>query len=160
MAVGKTTLGRKVAELLEMPFVDLDETIASHRQKSVPEIFSSEGEQAFRRLESQALRLLVSPPSPPAVVATGGGAFTVARNRTLMIEAGTTVWLDAPFDAIRRRADSDQRPLWVEPERARELAESRKKYYGLATYHLKLENDSEEESTERLYRLLAAHRNA
>ena len=112
MASGKTTFGRALAARLAIPFIDLDEAVAAGAGMSVPEIFRREGEEGFRRRESEMLRRLCAA-ARPAVVACGGGTPCRPGNMEMMSEAGLTVWLRAGIPCIVRRIleAGDTRPV-------------------------------------------------
>lgn len=110
MGVGKSTVGRKLAETLSAPFVDSDEEIEKAAGLTVQEIFDKLGEPEFRRGERRVIERLVN--GPPIVLATGGGAFMDASTRALLKEKATTVWLRADLDLIWKRVNRrDTRPL-------------------------------------------------
>jgi shikimate kinase len=110
MGVGKSTVGRKLAESLSAPFVDSDEEIEKAAGLSVQEIFALHGEPEFRRGERRVIERLLN--GPPIVLATGGGAYMDAATRTMMKEKATTVWLRADLDLIWKRVNRrDTRPL-------------------------------------------------
>ena len=109
---GKSRVGREVARLLGRPFVDTDEEIERRAGRPVHAIFETEGEPAFRALERQVLQEALA--GPPAVVATGGGAFVDAENRALMLRSGVVVCLEARPETLLRRLGSGRgavRPL-------------------------------------------------
>ncbi len=111
MGSGKSTIGRKVAALMGMNFIDLDKYIEERNFKSVPDIFAQEGEKAFREKERQAL-LEVSQ-FEEIVIGTGGGAPCFFDNMKLMNEAGITIYL-APDNATlasRLLKSKTERPL-------------------------------------------------
>lgn len=153
MGTGKTTLGRQVAERMGLSFVDLDEQIERSSGMGISEIFEGEGEEGFRRRESQALLALLEKPEP-VVVATGGGAFTVEANRLLMKSAGVVVWLDVPIVEILARIEGGERPLWKTPQEVRALHERRQGCYQQAHHRLALDGAGPDEAVERLHRLL------
>jgi shikimate kinase len=110
---GKTTMGRRLAKLLDMPFVDADEEISrAAGGLSVSEIFSERGEDEFRRLERLVIARLLKD-NPPHVLATGGGAFMNAETRAAMREGAITIWLRADFDLLLSRVKRKRksRPL-------------------------------------------------
>lgn len=112
MGCGKTTLGRAVAQLASLPFVDLDEYIEQHEGQSVSDIFARDGEARFRDIELQCLSRLAAS-SRPAIIACGGGTPCREGAVDLMLRAGTVVWLRADIDRIHARLilEYDKRPL-------------------------------------------------
>jgi shikimate kinase len=115
MGSGKSSVGRHLAPLLHVRFVDLDEQIAHRAGRPVHAIFAHEGEPAFRAHERAALHELESTLHQGAVIATGGGAFAEPDLRAWMLMRGTCVWLDATLDAIELRVARDgSRPLFVD----------------------------------------------
>ena len=125
MGAGKTTVGRALARLLGAPFVDLDDAVRELEGRGPRELIDEEGEAYFREAETRALRHVLER-GDARVVATGGGAWTLARNRSLVSAHGSlSVWLDAPFELCLRRIDSegarDSRPFARDTERAQRL---------------------------------------
>lgn len=112
MGSGKSTLGKKLATLLSLEFVDLDVYIEQQEKKSVPEIFASLGEAQFRQLESTALHTL-SKSSSKKIIALGGGSLLVEHNRLLVSTSGYLVYLQLPAAALFKRLqeNSGDRPL-------------------------------------------------
>ena len=111
MGSGKSTIGRKVAALLGMNFIDLDKYIEERNFKSVPDIFAQEGEEAFREKERQALREVAQ--FEDIVVGTGGGAPCFFDNMQRMNDAGITIYLapDNETLAFRLLKSKTERPL-------------------------------------------------
>ena len=110
MGAGKTTVGRRLAARLSIPFTDADAEIVAAAGQSISDIFADHGEAAFRDGERRVIARLLE--NGPQVLATGGGAFTDAETRGKIAERGISVWLRADFDTlfqrVRRRND---RPL-------------------------------------------------
>lgn len=110
MGAGKTSIGRRVAARLGLPFVDSDEEIERAAGRSVADIFESYGEPEFRDLERRVLRRLLS--GQVQVIATGGGAFIDESTRALMCDQCITIWLQADVETLARRVrGNDKRPL-------------------------------------------------
>ncbi|MBN8728598.1 MAG: shikimate kinase [Xanthomonadales bacterium] len=120
MGAGKTTVGRHIAELFRLPFLDLDQEIEARTGAAVSLIFELEGEAGFRRREGAMLEALAT--RQGIVLATGGGAVLAAANRELLARRGFVVWLDAPVEAQLARLERDrQRPLLQSPDRRERL---------------------------------------
>lgn len=121
MGTGKTTLGQRLADRLGWRYLDSDEQVEAATGRTVREIFESDGEPAFRKLETQALELAVAE-GPNSVIAVAGGAILRDDNRALIRRSGTVVWLRATIDTLTRRvAHGDHRPLLGDdPHRALE----------------------------------------
>ncbi|MCQ0987006.1 shikimate kinase [Jiella marina] len=110
MGAGKTTVGRRVATLLSLPFVDSDAEIEQVSTMSVPELFEAYGEPEFRALEARVIARLAQ--EGPQVIATGGGAFMNAETRSLLADSAVTVWLKADLDTLMERVGRrGDRPL-------------------------------------------------
>jgi len=138
---GKSTIGKILAESLNRPFVDLDVEIEAQSGMSIPEIFASEGESGFREREHQALRGMLTPEE--RIVALGGGALTIARNRELAETWGQVILLKAPPQTLltRLRADSIERPLLTgdAEDKLRALLERRGAHY--ASFPIQIDTD-------------------
>ena len=136
MASGKSTVGPVLAAKLGRPFLDLDRLIEAHAGCTIAELIQRDGEEAFRQLETATLRQTIQ--GAAAVIAPGGGAITRAENRTLMQDAGTILWLDAPFALCWQRiqADGATRPLAPDEASARARYEQRLPLYQSAHLHI------------------------
>jgi shikimate kinase len=110
MGAGKTSIGRRLAQRLGLPFVDADHEIESAAGCTVEEIFERYGEAAFRDGERKIIQRLLE--GPPHVLATGGGAFMDPETRARIKAAGISVWLKADLDVLTRRVSRrTNRPL-------------------------------------------------
>jgi shikimate kinase len=110
MGAGKTTVGRRLAALLRLPFIDADEEIEKAAGLTIPEIFELRGEAEFRQGERRVIARLLQ--GAPHVLATGGGAFMNDETRALVKAHATSVWLRADLDVLMRRVEKrDTRPL-------------------------------------------------
>lgn len=134
MATGKSTVGRRVAELEGVPFEDLDERVERRVGVSVSEIFASRGEHEFRQLEREELERVLGDPSR-RVVALGGGALLDRELRLQALEHATVVTLEAPVEVVVTRSLGAPRPLLSVSDptsRARDLMETRRSAYAEA----------------------------
>lgn len=113
MGSGKTTVGKRVARLLNSEFIDLDDVVSKSHGSSVREIFSQHGEEVFRDYESAALAETLIDRNSSLVLATGGGAVIRQSNREIIsVSADHVVWLDASVDDLVRRTQTNSgRPL-------------------------------------------------
>jgi shikimate kinase len=155
MGVGKSTLGRQLAESLGWSFVDSDAAIEADQAASIVRIFQEVGEARFREIERRTIAALASS-GDRTVVACGGGAYCDAESRTVMDRCGVTVWIDQPFDRIwRRRAElAGSRPLLRREAEARALYEQRVPIYALAALRVEVAEGAIEKALEDLLRSL------
>ena len=131
MGAGKSTIGRRLATRLGVPFVDADAEIERAAGQTVQEIFDAHGETEFRRGEERVIARLLD--GEPKVIATGGGAFVNDRTRKRIKDKGISIWLRAEIPVLLERVSrNNARPLLKRdnPERVlRKLAEERYRYY-------------------------------
>ena len=148
MGVGKSTIGRRLATRLGLPFVDADDEIERAAGMSVQEIFDTYGEAQFRDGERRVIARLID--GTPKVIATGGGAFVNDDTRRLILEKAVAVWLNADVGILVERVSRrDGRPL-LKGRNAREvltrLAAEREPFYAEAPIHV-MSTDSPHDAT-------------
>ncbi len=134
MGVGKTTVGRRLAQKLRRPFFDSDDEIETASGRTVAGYFRDHGEVEFRDGERRVIDRLLDGSS--IVLATGGGAFIPKETRNILNERALTVWLQGDFDTIMERVSrKNTRPLLQVPDpqaRMRELMDERYPIYAKA----------------------------
>ncbi len=110
MGAGKSSIGRRLAAVLGVPFRDSDDEVERAAGQTISDIFSSLGEPAFREGERRVIARLLD--DPPHILATGGGAFVNEQTRQLIKDKAVSVWLKADIDVLARRVGrKDTRPL-------------------------------------------------
>ncbi len=110
MGAGKSSIGRRLAAKLGLPFVDADQEIEAAAGCSIEDIFALHGEAAFREGEHRVIKRLLN--GPIQVLATGGGAYMDGRTRDLIDRKALSIWLKADIDVLLRRvARRNNRPL-------------------------------------------------
>jgi len=138
MGVGKTTIGRRLARRLDLPFVDADDEIVIASGMSVSDIFERFGESHFRDGERRVIARLLD--GRPRVIATGGGAFMNAQTRALILETATAIWIDSDIDTLAERVGRrNDRPLLAGRDARSvlsDLAKLRNPVYALAPVHV------------------------
>lgn len=148
MGVGKTTVGRALAERLNRPFFDSDAEILRRTGRTVQTIFEEEGEAAFREQESAVLREAIAS-DEPSVIAVAGGAVLDEGNRKEIDDGGIVVHLDASLETLIKRLGSGEgRPLLGgDPAAAlpRLLTERQDIYHGMADIMVLVDDDSPNE---------------
>ena len=134
MGSGKTVVGKELAKILGMKFVDTDELIEKEQGVAIKAIFAAHGEDYFRDLEYEMCKKVAEMKN--VVVSTGGGAMTFQRNVEAIKNGSKVVFLDASFDVICERiGDSTSRPLFSDKQKAKQLYDERKdKYLAAADY--------------------------
>jgi shikimate kinase len=124
MASGKSAVGRELHQRLGYPLVDMDQVIEQRVGKSINAIFEEDGEDVFRRLESEVLNELKDPRAPRKIISTGGGVIGSAANRSLLRQIGFVIWLHTSEAVILERASKNRdRPLLQAPDPAAVIKE-------------------------------------
>jgi shikimate kinase len=115
MGAGKTAIGRKLSQMLCLPFVDSDHEIEAVSRMTIAELFEHYGEAEFRALEARVIERLLK--GGPQIFSTGGGAFMNEQTRLGVAERGVSVWLKADIDLLMQRvAKKPSRPLLQNPD--------------------------------------------
>jgi shikimate kinase len=159
MGVGKSTVGRRLARRLGLPFVDSDAAIEDASGYSADEVYERYGERDFRDGERRLVARLVE--GDIRVIATGGGAYVDPRTRELLNERAITVWLDAPVEILTERTGRrDTRPLLRNGNRKQtleRLSEERRPSYAEAHIHVKSGDGAHKDVVEAIIRALEDH---
>ena len=160
MGVGKSTVGRRLAKRLGLPFIDSDVAIEDAAGgASAAEVFELYGEKDFRDGERRLVARLVD--GERRVIATGGGAFVDPATRALLKARAVTVWLDAPVEVLAERTGRrDTRPLLRGPDRAETLArldEERRPKYAEADIHVRSGDGGHGDVVEAIIAALREH---
>ena len=159
MGVGKSTIGRRLALALNMPFRDADAEIEVAAGRSVSEIFQSYGEAAFRDGERRVIARLLD--EPPHVLATGGGALTHPETREVIRSKAISVWLKTDLEILARRLGRrDHRPLLVGKDPLtvlREQAAVREPLFAAADIVVETGDTSHQTSVDAVVRALKSH---
>jgi shikimate kinase len=159
MGVGKSSLGRRLAQALDLPFRDADEEIEKAAGRTIPEIFAERGEAEFRAGERRVIARLLD--EPPHVLATGGGAFVQEKTRAILKAKALTVWLKADIDTLARRVGRKEgRPLLVgkDPKTVlTAMAEARYPAYAEAELHVETGETAHTQAVQAVLDALNAH---
>ena len=159
MGVGKSTVGRRLARRLGLPFVDSDSEIEEAVGLPWGELFERYGEEDYRDGERRLVARLVD--GQIKVIATGGGVFVDPRTRELLKDKTITVWLDAPVDVLHERTSRrNTRPLLKngDPKGTLErLAELERKAYAEAHLHVRSGDGAHKEVVEAIVEALDRH---
>ncbi|WP_242218762.1 shikimate kinase [Bacillus cereus group sp. BfR-BA-01380] len=142
MGSGKTTIGKALSSALHMPVIDTDGRIEEKTKKIIRDIFSEEGEDVFRKYESEVLQSL---PTNDYIITTGGGIVEKAENREWMKEHGTVIYLYCdPYVIAERIAGDTTRPLFQKENIGSfiEKFEKRQAYYEEAIVKIDTTNKS------------------
>ncbi|AIL65122.1 Shikimate kinase 1 [Rickettsiales bacterium Ac37b] len=109
MGAGKTTIGMKLAQKLQLPFIDTDAEVAKKAGCSIADIFKYQGEEYFIKLETQLIKEWLN---KVVILSTGGKSFAIEENRKLIKEYSISVWLKVEFDILYERVSRKKtRPL-------------------------------------------------
>ena len=152
MGAGKSSIGRRLAARLKVPFRDADSEIERAASCTVSEIFARYGEGAFREGERKVIERLLA--EPPHVLATGGGAFIDPETRVRIRDHAVSIWIKAPVDVLLARVQrKDDRPLLKtgDPREVLErLLKEREPIYAEADLAIESENGPHADTVERI----------
>jgi shikimate kinase len=156
MGVGKSTIGRRLSQRLDLPFVDADHEIVQAASLSINEIFERYGEAHFRDGERRVIGRLFD--GKPKIIATGGGAFINDETRAMMLDRAIVIWLDADIETLVERVSrKNERPLLRNGnprEILTKLAAERNPIYATAHIHVKSESTPHDATIEAILKAL------
>jgi shikimate kinase len=143
MGVGKSTVARHLAIILQTQKIDLDSVIEAGEKQTIAQIIKTVGIMRFRQIETETLRKILTE-NDARILALGGGAWTIAENRRLIkTQNCTTVWLESSFEHCWRniKASKRERPLAENKLQTRRLFDERQNFYCLADWHFIIRPD-------------------
>jgi shikimate kinase len=153
MGAGKSSIGRRLAARLGIPFVDADAEIERAAGMTIPEIFEKHGEPYFRAGEARVIARLLD--NGPQVLATGGGAVLDQHTRDLIQIKGVSVWLKADLDVLMKRTKRrNDRPL---AEKIKDLLPTREPLYALADITVQSRDEPHDTIVDEIIDLLPQH---
>ncbi len=160
MGAGKSTVGRRLARALGLPFVDSDSEIEDAAGLTAGEVFQRFGEREFRDGERRVVARLAE--GPVRVIATGGGAFVDPVTRALLNQRCITIWLDAPVDLLAERTARrpETRPMLANGQRRQTLArliEERRPAYAEAHLKIASEHGAHQQVVDKILAALSQH---
>jgi shikimate kinase len=159
MGVGKSSVGRRLANALGVPFRDADVEVEAAAARSISDIFSELGEAAFREGERRVIARLLD--QPPHVLATGGGAFMNPETRTLIKSKAVSVWLKTDLDVLAKRVSrKNTRPLIADRDPLEVLAaqaEQRYPIYGEADVVVETGDAPHHQTVDQVIRALSTY---
>lgn len=163
MGVGKTTVGRALAKIAALDFVDCDVELEQRTGVDVTTIFEIEGEAGFRRRESELLKEIAA--RGDCVIATGGGVVLSEENRALLKRSGFVIYLSAPVKRLLRRTRNNRnRPLLQTPDPGRtlnEIMEVRDPFYReVADLVIRVDDRSPQSLAKRIHETINEHEDA
>ncbi|MGJ7034945.1 shikimate kinase [Anoxybacillus eryuanensis] len=158
MGAGKTTIGKRLGEVLQLPVIDTDAYIEQQVGKTIAAIFAEEGEEAFRAYEREVLKKL---PTEHIVITTGGGIVIQEENRQFMRKHGIVIYLHCELHELFRRLMGDTtRPLLMENKKSqmKQLFEQRLPWYHEAHITIDTTNRTVNDIVETIVSLLKSSR--
>ena len=159
MGAGKSTIGRRLAQALQVPFCDSDDEIEEAAGMSISEIFTNYGESEFRALERRVIARLME--GGPQVLATGGGAFMNDQTRALIKEKAISLWLRADLKVLVERVSRrNTRPLLQNADPAEVLSRlmtDREPIYALADLSVESNDAPHEDTVEQVLDALRSY---
>ena len=162
MGVGKSSVGRRLANALNLPFRDADNEVEAAAGRSIADIFTELGEAAFREGERRVIARLLE--GDPHVLATGGGAFMNPETRKLIKAQAVSVWLKTDLDVLARRVSrKNTRPLITDRDPMEVLnaqAEARYPVYGEADLVVETGDAPHHTTVDQVIRALSAYHEA
>lgn len=158
MGCGKSSVGRRLAEALNCDFLDTDDLIEKEQGRSISDIFATDGEGAFREMETECLRSLIAKGGEGFVLSVGGGLPVREVNRSLLKELGTVVLLSVSAEVVYKRLRNDKtRPLLQDKNprgRIEDLMNARKGFYeDAATCVVKVDEKNFDEIVEEIIKI-------
>lgn len=159
MGAGKTTVGEFLSAKLNRELKDIDRVIEQEQKKSIIEIFTNDGEEVFRKLESETIEKFSN--MSDLIISTGGGALEKANNLSNLQKNGIIIYLKADIEELFKRVKNEtQRPLLKEQdplEVIKKLIKKREKFYLMADITIITDNKSPEEITEEIIKATKNH---
>ena len=156
MGAGKTTVGEYLSAKLNRELKDIDRVIEQEQKKSIIEIFTNDGEEAFRQLESETIEKFSN--MSDLIISTGGGALEKANNLSNLQKNGIIIYLKADIEELFKRVKNEtQRPLLKEQdplEVIKKLIKKREKFYLMANITIITDNKSPEKITEEIIKAI------